>query len=78
MILQQNEMKGEVLFMHHLKKLSNKCKVFFKEKVGASNVEIIIWVSVVLVIATALFFFRDEIISFLGRATGKVSELRVN
>lgn len=75
-------MKGEVLFMYHLKKLSNKCKAkckaFFEEKVGASNVEIIIWVSVVLVIATALFFFRDEIISFLGRATGEVSELRVN
>lgn len=66
------------MFMYHLKKLSNKCKAFFKEKVGASNVEIIIWVSVVLVIATALFFFRDEIISFLGRATGEVSKLRVN
>ena len=44
---------------------------------GASNIEIIIWIAVVLVIATALFLFRDAIKNFLGKATGAVDGLQV-
>lgn len=44
---------------------------------GASNVEIIVWISVVLVIATVLFLFRDAIMDFIDRATGQVNALQV-
>lgn len=45
---------------------------------GASNVEIVIWISVVLVIATILFAFRDSIGNFLKKATSSVNNLKVN
>ena len=45
---------------------------------GASNVEIVVWISVVLVIATILFLFRDTIRNFLNRASGTVNSLKVN
>ena len=45
---------------------------------GASNVEIVVWISAVLVIATILFIFRDTIRSFLNRASGTVNALQVN
>ena len=45
---------------------------------GASNVEIVVWISVVLVIATILFLFRDAISNFIRRATGTVNSLKVN
>lgn len=44
---------------------------------AASNVEIIVWISVVLVIATVLFVFRDSISGFLTKATGTVNNLEV-
>ena len=46
-------------------------------EVGASNIEIAIWVSVCLVIATALFLFRDQIVKFFTDATAKVNSLKV-
>ncbi|WCF11733.1 hypothetical protein NDS46_30785 (plasmid) [Paenibacillus thiaminolyticus] len=45
---------------------------------GASNIEIIIWISVVLVIATALFVFRDKIADFLGSASGEIEKMDQN
>ena len=45
---------------------------------GASNVEIIVWISVVLVIATALWLFRDAIVSFIGKAKDAVDSFRVS
>ena len=45
---------------------------------GASNVEIVVWISVVLVIATILFIFRDAIRGFLNKATNQVNGLKVN
>ena len=45
---------------------------------GASNVEIIVWISVVLMIATVLFLFKDQIAGFLNRAGGTVNGLKVN
>jgi Flp pilus assembly pilin Flp len=56
----------------------NKIKNFMNDKSGASNVEIIVWISVVLVIATILFLFRDSIMNFIGDATGKVDTFQVD
>lgn len=61
-----------------MKKFFKRAKYVLSGEDGASNAEIIIWISVVLVIATALFFMRDAIIDFLGRATGEINKLRVN
>ena len=44
---------------------------------GASNVEIIVWISVVLMIATVLFVFKDQIASFIQDAGGSVDDLEV-
>ncbi|MBP1308768.1 hypothetical protein JOD82_001788 [Paenibacillus sp. 1182] len=45
---------------------------------GASNVEIIVWISVVLVVATALWLFRDAIVSFISKAKNAVDSFRVS
>jgi Flp pilus assembly pilin Flp len=45
---------------------------------GSSNVEIIVWISVVMVIATVLFAFKDTIMGFLNAANAKVSNFKVN
>lgn len=58
--------------------LFNRVKNALKGEDGASNMEIIVWFSVVLVIATALFAFRDQIAGFLGRAGDQVDSLEVN
>jgi Flp pilus assembly pilin Flp len=42
---------------------------------GASNVEIVVWISVVLIIATVLYLFKDAIIGFLQRAINRVDNL---
>lgn len=55
----------------------NRVNYVMSGEEGASNIEIIIWIAVVLVIATALFLFRDAIKSFLGKATGSVDGLQV-
>lgn len=60
-----------------MKNLMNRAKYVLTGEDGASNVEIIVWISVVLVIATILFLFRDSINAFLGRATGQVNNLKV-
>ena len=57
-----------------LKNSLTKFKNLLNNENGASNVEIIVWISVVLVIATALFLFRDSIVSFIGKAMGEVNE----
>lgn len=60
-----------------MKNLMNRAKHVLNGEDGASNIEIIVWFSVVLVIASALYLFRNEIIAFLGRATGQVKDLKV-
>lgn len=42
---------------------------------GASNLEIIVWMAVVLVIAGFLFAFRSQISKFISNATGQVNKL---
>ena len=44
---------------------------------GSSNVEIIVWISVVMVIATVLFAFKDKIMGFITAATNKVGNFKV-
>ncbi|MFJ8531406.1 hypothetical protein [Bacillus sp. NPDC094106] len=61
-----------------MKNLMNRAKYVLNGEDGASNVEIIVWISVVLVLATALFIFKDKIVDFLTRAGGTVDKLQVN
>lgn len=61
-----------------MKSLLKRAKYVVKGEEGASNVEIIVWISVVLVIATALFLFRDAIAGFIGKARGQVDGLKVS
>lgn len=61
-----------------LKNLVDRAKYVVKGEDGASNIEIIVWIAVVLVIATALFLFRDSIGDFLKSATGEVGKMDTN
>jgi len=58
-----------------MKSFMNRVKNKLKREDGASNIEIIVWVVVVLVIAVALFLFRDQISDFLGTATDSVGNM---
>lgn len=60
-----------------MRKLINRAKFVALGEHGASNVEIIVWISVVLVIATALFAFRGAIVGFITNARTKVAGLNV-
>lgn len=60
-----------------MKNIINRAKYVLNGEDGASNIEIIIWISVVLTIATVLFLFRDAINAFITRATGEVNNLEV-
>ena len=42
---------------------------------AASNLEIIVWMSVVLVVAGFLFLFRNAIAGFISQATGRVGDM---
>lgn len=53
--------------------LINRAKYAVSGEDGASNLEIIVWFSVVLVIATILFVFRDAITGFIEKATSRVA-----
>lgn len=61
-----------------MKKIMKRVKTALNGEEGASNVEIIVWISVVMVIATVLFVFRGQIVGFLGRAGKQVDGLKVN
>ena len=55
--------------------LLNKVNYVISGEDGASNVEIIVWISVVLVIATALFLFRNQITKFIKGAGSQVDTM---
>lgn len=61
-----------------MKNMMKRVKCALQGEDGASNVEILVWISVVLVIATVLFVFRDQIIGFFDRAGDQVDGLEVN
>ena len=52
----------------------NKLNYVLNCENGSSNVEIIVWISVVLVLASILFVFRDAIGNFIKSATGKIND----
>lgn len=60
-----------------MKNLLNRAKFVLDGEDGASNVEIIVWISVVLVLATVLFLFRDAIAEFINKAIGRINEFQV-
>ena len=60
-----------------MKDLMNRAKYVLDGEEGASNVEIIVWISVVLVLATVLFLFRDAIQNFINNAIGRVNTFQV-
>ena len=58
-----------------MQKIINRAKYVIKGEDGASNLEIIVWMSVVLVIAGFLFAFRNQVGEFLNGVTGKVGTM---
>lgn len=59
-------------------KVKNRTKEILKNPAGMTFVEIIVLISVILVIATALFLMRDAISGFLGKGTGVIDGLEVS
>lgn len=60
-----------------MKNLMNRIKYVMQGEDGASNLEIVVWFSVVLMIATALFFFKDAIVRFTEDSGKKVNALNL-
>lgn len=58
-----------------MKNLLNRANYVLNGEDGASNVEIIVWFSVVFVIATLLFLFRDSVTGFIEKITENVDGL---
>lgn len=59
-------------------KLKERINYVLKGEEGASNVELIVWFSVVFVIATVLFLFRGAIQSFINNSIGRVNSFSVS
>lgn len=59
-----------------MKNLFNRAKHVMTGEDGASNIEIIVWISVVLVIATVLYLFRDAVTAFINKAIQKVGLMK--
>lgn len=55
--------------------LVNRAKYVMDGEDGASNIELIVWFSVVLVIATTLFLFRDAVVNFIKKANTQIGGL---
>lgn len=61
-----------------MKSLKNRINYVLNGEEGASNVELIVWFSVVFVIATILFIFRGAIEGFLNRSIDRVNSFAVS
>ena len=60
-----------------MKKLINRVNYVLNGEDGASNVEIIVWFSVVFVIATVLFVFKDTVKDFIGDINNRIGGLDI-
>lgn len=60
-----------------MRKLLDRAKYVVSGEEGASNVEIIVWISVVLVLATVLFLFRESIENFINKAINRIDSFKV-
>lgn len=58
-----------------MKNVLNRAKFVCGGEEGASNMEIVVWIGVVLVIATALFAFKDQVTGFLTKSGTQVNGL---
>ena len=58
-----------------MKNVINRAHYVMTGEDGASNLEIIVWMSVVLVIAGFLFLFRDKVGEFINSVSGKVNRM---
>ena len=58
-----------------MKNVMTRAKFVCGGEEGASNMEIVIWIGVVLVIATALFAFQKQITAFLTGSGNSVKGL---
>ena len=54
--------------------MKNRLKYVLGNEEGASNVEIVVWISVILLAIGAFYIFHDAIIDFLKRGFGKVDK----
>lgn len=61
-----------------MKNLKNRINYVLNGEDGASNVELIVWFSVVFVIATVLFIFRGAIQGFLNKSIERVNNFSVS
>lgn len=59
-----------------MKNVMNRAKFVCGGEEGASNIEIVVWIGVVLVIATLLFAFKGQIANFLTGAGTEVNNLQ--
>lgn len=58
-------------------KLKERINYVLNGEEGASNVELIVWFSVVFIIATVLFLFRDAIGGFINKSINRVDSFKV-
>lgn len=58
-----------------MKNVINRAHYVMTGEDGASNLEIIVWMSVVLVIAGFLFLFRNKVGEFLNSVSNKVGSM---
>lgn len=60
-----------------MKNLLNRAKYVTQGEDGASTVELVVWFSVVLILGTVLYLFKDSIWDFIVRVIGRVDGLDV-
>ncbi|RHV71006.1 MULTISPECIES: hypothetical protein [Clostridia] len=58
--------------------MHNRIVKALKGEQGSSNMEIIVWIAVVLVIAVALFILRDNISTFINNAANNIGNNGAN
>lgn len=60
-----------------MKELFSKAMYVLEGEDGASNLEIIGFWSIILIILTVLYLFKDSVIGFLNKVIGRVDGLKV-
>ncbi len=58
-----------------MQNFKNRIKHTLQNEVGASSLEAIVIISLVIVISTALFFFSDDVMDFMGANVRKASHI---
>ena len=58
-----------------MKNLLNRVNYVLNGEEGASNVEIIVWFSVVFILATVMYLFKDAVKAFIERVNTRIGGL---